>query len=512
MSAKNEQTLRRLVSSIRQADRPKTSGYDTQATVRRIEDGVAWVHIPGGVDETPVKLTIAASPGDTVQVRVAGGRAFLVGNASAPPTDDTTAKKAVTQIGAVGKAVKAVRQIAERAAKIAGNTNQYFWHTESGTDTGAHITEIPQEEFLKDPENGGGNLLARSNGIAIRDGLTELAQFAAETVIGNDQGNNSFIRIAPQKISAHKKKGGSYFETGDLNGMVFTETFTGTGTDITFRIKSNVEVGSVDSVTVNGESVGYSWDSHLPRNVTLDSAPASDSEVAITYTIAGDSSYTLNTYFTFGTRDDDYAPGAGSVSFGEDNRLGYGFAYGVGLVGNAGFGPGVSYFGKYNDYSRFYPTGGYDLFVVGNGANDANRSNAFRIDSQGNAFLQGEARSDSYLLPEDEYAPSAVTVRSGEITSLCDITLEANSRYLIVYGAGFATNANGYRKLHLAVNSNTAGRYSPIVRAVDGEQTRMNASQVYTNTSSSSLVLHLWAQQNSGSDLAVYGYAYAIKI
>ena len=54
MGAKNEQTLRRLVSSIKQADRPKTSGYDTQATVRRIEDGIAWVHIPGGVDETPI--------------------------------------------------------------------------------------------------------------------------------------------------------------------------------------------------------------------------------------------------------------------------------------------------------------------------------------------------------------------------------------------------------------------------------------------------------------------------
>lgn len=178
MSAKNEQTLRRLVSSIKQADRSKTSGYDTQATVRRIEDGIAWVHIPGGVDETPVKLTIAAAPGDTVQVRVSGGRAFLVGNATAPPTDDTTAKKAVSQIGVVNKAVKAVQRIAEQAARIAGNTNQYFWHTQEGTDTGAHITEIPQEDFLRDPENGGGNLLLRSTGIAIRDGLKEVATFA----------------------------------------------------------------------------------------------------------------------------------------------------------------------------------------------------------------------------------------------------------------------------------------------------------------------------------------------
>lgn len=68
---------------------------------------------------------------------------------------------------------------------IASNTDQYFWHTSTGTDTGAHITEKTQEAFLADPANGGGNLLARSNGIAVRDGLTELASFGADaTQIG----------------------------------------------------------------------------------------------------------------------------------------------------------------------------------------------------------------------------------------------------------------------------------------------------------------------------------------
>ena len=87
MSAKNESIVRSMVDAIRNADKAKTSPYDTTATVRRVESGIAWVHIPGGVDETPVKLTIAAQPGDNVQVRVSGGRAFLVGNATAPPSD-----------------------------------------------------------------------------------------------------------------------------------------------------------------------------------------------------------------------------------------------------------------------------------------------------------------------------------------------------------------------------------------------------------------------------------------
>lgn len=74
----------------------KIEPYDTQAEVKRIENGIAWVHIAGGVDETPVNLTINAKVGDTVQVRVGGGRAWLTGNASAPPTDDTRAIQAQT--------------------------------------------------------------------------------------------------------------------------------------------------------------------------------------------------------------------------------------------------------------------------------------------------------------------------------------------------------------------------------------------------------------------------------
>ena len=71
-----------------------TESYDTQAEVLRVDGKTAWVHIPGGVDETPVELTIDAKAGDAVQIRVANGNAWLTGNGSAPPTDDTTAKEA----------------------------------------------------------------------------------------------------------------------------------------------------------------------------------------------------------------------------------------------------------------------------------------------------------------------------------------------------------------------------------------------------------------------------------
>ena len=74
------------------------SPYDTSAVVKRVEDGTAWVHIPGGVDETPVDLTVNAVPGDKVMVRVSRSGTFLIGNQSAPPTDDTTATYVQKQV------------------------------------------------------------------------------------------------------------------------------------------------------------------------------------------------------------------------------------------------------------------------------------------------------------------------------------------------------------------------------------------------------------------------------
>lgn len=114
-----EDTVSGLARLIRPNKQSKTTAYDTPATVRRVENGVAYVHIEGGVDETPVQLTIDAKAGDTVQVRVSGGRAWITGNNSAPPTDDRTAKQAVQKAEeAHVEAAKAVEQTAENTRAI----------------------------------------------------------------------------------------------------------------------------------------------------------------------------------------------------------------------------------------------------------------------------------------------------------------------------------------------------------------------------------------------------------
>ena len=97
----------------------KGGAYDTSATVTRIDGNTVWVHIPGGVDETPAKLTVNAAEGDTVQVRVSNGRAFLIGNATSPPTDDTQANKATKIANKAQLTADTAIQDAERARDAA---------------------------------------------------------------------------------------------------------------------------------------------------------------------------------------------------------------------------------------------------------------------------------------------------------------------------------------------------------------------------------------------------------
>jgi hypothetical protein len=110
-----------LVDIIKGSENKGTKAYDTPATVTRVDGTTVWVHIPGGVDETPVKRTINAKEGDVVQVRVSGGSAWLNGNASAPPTDDTQANIAVEYAlvagNAADSAVKSAKTASEAAAE-----------------------------------------------------------------------------------------------------------------------------------------------------------------------------------------------------------------------------------------------------------------------------------------------------------------------------------------------------------------------------------------------------------
>lgn len=110
--------MKELMETIRQKENGPQP-YDTTAEVVRVDGGTAWVSIPGGEGETPVQMSINAREGDTVRVRVAGGQAWLVGNDTAPPTDDRTANAAQVTANVAQETANSALADAQRAAVAA---------------------------------------------------------------------------------------------------------------------------------------------------------------------------------------------------------------------------------------------------------------------------------------------------------------------------------------------------------------------------------------------------------
>lgn len=92
--------VKEIASTMKQS---KTKAYDTVAKVLRVDEKTAYVHIDGGADETPAQMAINCKAGDTVKIRVSGGKAWITGNITAPPTDDSAAEIAQTAVKAVAK-------------------------------------------------------------------------------------------------------------------------------------------------------------------------------------------------------------------------------------------------------------------------------------------------------------------------------------------------------------------------------------------------------------------------
>ena len=115
----NSQTLAKALLKALGQQKKATSAIDTQAEVKRVEGNTIWVHIPGGVDETPIRKTISAKAGDRIQIRVAGGRAWATGNETSPPTDDTEARAAGRRAAKAMIAAGEAKEEAEGAMKTA---------------------------------------------------------------------------------------------------------------------------------------------------------------------------------------------------------------------------------------------------------------------------------------------------------------------------------------------------------------------------------------------------------
>lgn len=433
-----------LRKAIESAKSGKTQAYDTVATVKRVAGNTAWVQIPGGTSETPVQLTIACQPGDTVQVRVGGGRAWLTGNQSAPPTDDTTARSAQTRATEAQATADDAHEIASdaraignEAKRIAGDTNQYFWHTETGDDTGAHITEKTQGEFLEDPQNGGGNLLARSNGIAVRDGLTELATFGADGArVGKSDGAHSIIDDKGQRFYASDgttQLANIGYEKGlsDSGDIILTPHYT-------FGTRKTTSTAYDSSSTYNiGDICVYN-----------------DEIYVCVYRIATPESWDASHW--------QYYIGGRSIAEGRDiiasSPCSHAEGYNTKAIGVYSHAQNLNtiatkyaqtVIGVYNEPDTATTTThpshtaqyGQYAFIIGNGLRYTARSNAFTVDWRGNVEAAGSIEAAGHIT-------SAITACGNNSTDLSLTTSEQRipmTTYIANVGSHLSVSDNGIR-------------------------------------------------------------------
>ena len=97
---------------------------------------------------------------------------------------------------------------AQDAQATADGTAQYFWYD---TD-GAHVTEIPKDDFITTPS--GGNLLMQSGGIQVRDGQVVLAEYGANGAqIGKNSGK--YVHVNGTQITFYQGSTNSAYIMAD---------------------------------------------------------------------------------------------------------------------------------------------------------------------------------------------------------------------------------------------------------------------------------------------------------
>ena len=208
-----ERTVREFKRTLT-GGRQKTAPLDIMGKVTRVEDGVAWVRFAGSeVGDTPVRMNIDCKVGDVVQVRSSGGKAWIVGNQSAPPTDDSKAKEVEQKTEKFAERIKSVEKVAGDAEEIANAVNQKVWSDEGGL----HIADGKQDAaaerntiwnslgmlFRKGLNPILGILTGDNPRVAIYDGQgsaseNEVAHFGVTSSVGRNDDYN--ISIAPENF------------------------------------------------------------------------------------------------------------------------------------------------------------------------------------------------------------------------------------------------------------------------------------------------------------------------
>ena len=147
-----------------------------------------------------------------------------------------------------------------------------------------------------------------------------------------------------------------------------------------------------------------------------------------------------------------------------------------------------------------------NLFVVGNGSSNSNRSDAFQVDTSGNTIMAGTITVGNHASPigTRKVTTGSYSVATGTdyvtvpTTSLTRLSLEAGS-WVINLNAQYASNATGRRgcAIYNVTANSRFGRSEVNQTAVSGAQTKLQTSIVVVLDTTSTITAQL--SQNSNA-------------
>lgn len=370
MKLKFENLSKDLLDTIKESPKKGTSPYDAPAEVVRIDGDTVWVHISGGVEETPAQRTIDCKVGDKVQIRVGNGTAWLVGNVTAPPTDDTVANTAVynTEI-----------------------LNEYVDTHLSLTDEGLWL--IPSDS---------------SNKVLIATGRGNQYKVAGTYMLGSN--DETLAKFTSDGMTVTTREGNDVIEIANLGyGLGNAESGTANAPYYTLgRRDSGYPVGNY-SVAEGKGSIGISQ-GNVTYFPTVASGLCSHAEGG-GCTASNVGAHAEGQYCT--------ASGHASHAEGSMNFASGAYSHAGGRC-NAANGFAQTVIGKFNIAENVETTAGEYVVIIGNGTSNNARSNALTVDWNGNVNIASGAKykidgndlsaSDvgigNYVISQGQYASS----------------------------------------------------------------------------------------------------------
>lgn len=165
------------------------------------------------------------------------------------------------------------------------------------------------------------------------------------------------------------------------------------------------------------------------------------------------------------------------------------FAFGDGLQADGNF-----VVGSFNADTQ-------SIFVVGNGEDDGNRSNAFTVDADGDVTCAGKLTAANVGAKQSDESSSSTSLSNGTTKAVASVSLAAGT-WVVVGHAVFASNSSGVRSLGIGSTANSLS-YTDLscvtVRPASGADTRLQSTSVVSPTSTTTYYLN--AYQNSGSSM-----------